>query len=491
MAKTKFKQISSETELYLASDLYTKGEVDNKIGSAIHYKGSVATHADLPSTGQQVGDMWNVKATGKNYVWAENPEMKDPPEPGWDDISTSVDLSNYYTKSETESGFATKGELETTNTAVSGKQDKININSGILKATSNGIAAAVADTDYATPSLVTNGVNTAKSYADGLQTSFKITGPWGSDYQVDLVPSATNMPNISFSAGYGISISADTSSGLGLTYYATSATTGQAGVVQLSDSITGSSHTKAATEYAVSAALASAKAYVDSFDTGVTSVNGKTGAVTLSASDVSAVPMSGAVGVGGLSFKTNENITLSGGCVSTIANDGYDHASYYGDKITLQSRSSSGNTYSLYFPSYSTVGASGTLAVQSSTLSGYGITDAKIENGTITLGNQTITPLTSSDISDMATKTWVGQQGYLTSSAISDMATKTWVGQQGYLKADDISGKVDKSTLKTYLTTGTGGVLEAFPTSGYTIEQLVTHYNTLLTAFRNIVSAIS
>jgi hypothetical protein len=29
------------------------------------------------------------------------------------------------------------------------------------------------------------------------------------------------------------------------------------------------------------------------------------------------------------------------------------------------------------------------------TLSGYGITDAKIENGTIILGNNTITPLTT------------------------------------------------------------------------------------------------
>lgn len=491
MAKTKFKQIPSETELYTVDDLYTKTEVDNKIGSAIHYKGSVATHADLPTTGQQVGDMWNVKATGKNYVWAENPEMKDPQEPGWDDISTSVDLSNYYTKSETDSGFATKGELATTNTAVSGKQDKININSGILKATSNGIAAAVADTDYATPSLVTSGMNAAKTYAYGLQTGFKISGPWGSSYQVNLVPSATNLPSISFSAGDGLYISADTSSGLELTYYAMSATTGQAGVVQLSDSITGSSHTTAATEYAVSAVLASAKAYVDGLDTGVTSVNGKTGAVTLSASDVSAIPMSGAVEVGGLNFKTNANISLSGGCINAIANDGNDYASYYGDKITLNNPSSSGNIYTLYFPSYKTIGASGTLAVQSSTLSGYGITDAKIENGTITLGNQTITPLTSSDISDMATKTWVGQQGYLTSSAISDMATKTWIGQQGYLKSTDIAGKVDKSTLTTYLTTGTGGALEAFPTSGYTVEQLVTHYNALLTAFRNIVSAIS
>ena len=91
----------------------------------------------------------------------------------------------------------------------------------------------------------------------------------------------------------------------------------------------------------------------------------------------------------------------------------------------------------------------------------------------------------------MATKTWVGQQGYLTSSSISDMATKTWVGQQGYLKAADVSGKVDKSTLTTYLTTGSGGVLEQFPTTGYNLAQLVAHYNVLLGALEDIIGAIS
>ena len=38
------------------------------------------------------------------------------------------------------------------------------------------------------------------------------------------------------------------------------------------------------------------------------------------------------------------------------------------------------------------------------TLSGYGITDAKIENGTITLGSNTITPLTSNDVGAAAAK---------------------------------------------------------------------------------------
>jgi hypothetical protein len=65
------------------------------------------------------------------------------------------------------------------------------------------------------------------------------------------------------------------------------------------------------------------------------------------------------------------------------------------------------------------------------TISGYGITDAYISNGTIVIGNNSITPVTS--LSGYATQSWVQDQGYLTSSAISDMATKTWVGHQGFL----------------------------------------------------------
>lgn len=101
------------------------------------------------------------------------------------------------------------------------------------------------------------------------------------------------------------------------------------------------------------------------------------------------------------------------------------------------------------------------------TIAGYGITDANITNGTITLGSNSITPLTSSAISDMATKTWVGQQGYLTSSAISDMATKTWVGQQGFITS--VSGTFwgkswsNGGTVSGNLYAGSnGGAIEGF-----------------------------
>ena len=79
------------------------------------------------------------------------------------------------------------------------------------------------------------------------------------------------------------------------------------------------------------------------------------------------------------------------------------------------------------------------------TIAGYGITDAKIINGTITLGSNSITPLTSSSLTGYATQSWVQQQGYLTSSAISDMATKTWVGNQGYLTSSAISDMATKT----------------------------------------------
>ena len=71
--------------------------------SAVKYKGSVASYSALPTTGLSTGDMYNVKAAGgtdangtaikagDNLVYNGS---------GWDDQSGTVDLSNYYTKTE-------------------------------------------------------------------------------------------------------------------------------------------------------------------------------------------------------------------------------------------------------------------------------------------------------------------------------------------------------------------------------------------------------
>ncbi|CDE61306.1 probable acetyl xylan esterase AxeA [Parabacteroides sp. CAG:409] len=56
-----------------ASDTYSKSEVDSKINSAIggvyKYKGSKSTYSELPSSGNEVGDVWNVLKNDINYAW--------------------------------------------------------------------------------------------------------------------------------------------------------------------------------------------------------------------------------------------------------------------------------------------------------------------------------------------------------------------------------------------------------------------------------------
>lgn len=73
----------------------TDSEVDTKISTALTssmtYKGTVATVADLPASGNKVGDFYNVAANGKNYAWDGS---------NWDDVGGTVDLSTVWQKSE-------------------------------------------------------------------------------------------------------------------------------------------------------------------------------------------------------------------------------------------------------------------------------------------------------------------------------------------------------------------------------------------------------
>lgn len=51
--------ITGKPDLALKSDL----------ASLYRYKGSVTNYASLPTANNQVGDVWNVEATGMNYAW--------------------------------------------------------------------------------------------------------------------------------------------------------------------------------------------------------------------------------------------------------------------------------------------------------------------------------------------------------------------------------------------------------------------------------------
>ena len=54
---------------YGIRDAYTKQEIDSRLSSGMHYRGSVPTYNDLPSQDNVAGDFYNVSDTGNNYAW--------------------------------------------------------------------------------------------------------------------------------------------------------------------------------------------------------------------------------------------------------------------------------------------------------------------------------------------------------------------------------------------------------------------------------------
>lgn len=84
---------------YGIADAYTKDEVDAKMSSALEYKGSKDTYADLPTTGNKKGDVWNIVNAdaahgvnaGDNVAWNGAT---------WDVLAGTVDLSAYMLASD-------------------------------------------------------------------------------------------------------------------------------------------------------------------------------------------------------------------------------------------------------------------------------------------------------------------------------------------------------------------------------------------------------
>ena len=79
--RTELTDVRAKFENY-----YTKKDIDDKLGSTFTYKGSVETYANLPTEGNKVGDVWNIKSVGStantdrygttikagdNVVWGE------------------------------------------------------------------------------------------------------------------------------------------------------------------------------------------------------------------------------------------------------------------------------------------------------------------------------------------------------------------------------------------------------------------------------------
>lgn len=76
-------------ELYNKPNARTIAEALPDITGALHYRGTKATVADLPSSGNATGDVWHITADGSEWAWDGSE---------WENLGGAVDLSAYRTE---------------------------------------------------------------------------------------------------------------------------------------------------------------------------------------------------------------------------------------------------------------------------------------------------------------------------------------------------------------------------------------------------------
>lgn len=191
-------ETNAKTALVSCQNIQT--QVNNglqSLTSAVKYRGSVASFSALPTSGQSVGDMYNIKAAGgtdangtairagDNVVWNGS---------GWDDQAGTVDLSNYYTKSEMNGAVVSATVSDATLTLIHKDASKSTV-------TVNNVAhASKASQDdkgqaidiAALKTLITDTVNT------GITTALQKVFPVGSIYT-----SVTDSRNPNAILGFG------------------------------------------------------------------------------------------------------------------------------------------------------------------------------------------------------------------------------------------------------------------------------------------------
>lgn len=192
---TKDGLMSAADKVQLDSTL-TATEIENKVNAAVssvyRVKGTVATVANLPTTGVAVGDVWNIADNGANYVATNSNPVE------WDKLSETVDLAPYMQTSTANSTFVKKtGDTMTGDLIIGSSKaatidgtDKINVRNPLVSnqhcsLNNNGL-------DIFSPATSANG---GISYLDSTGNSFigfigaRVTGDtlnrlflgWGKD----------------------------------------------------------------------------------------------------------------------------------------------------------------------------------------------------------------------------------------------------------------------------------------------------------------------
>lgn len=132
------------------STFATKTELSSAVSSVYKYKGTKATYANLPSTGNIAGDVWNVTAAygnvpaGTNWAWNGS---------AWDALGGEIDLSGYVPTSRKVNGKALSGDI----TLAASDVGALASNGTAVKATADAAGNNIVNT-YATQSALSSGL---------------------------------------------------------------------------------------------------------------------------------------------------------------------------------------------------------------------------------------------------------------------------------------------------------------------------------------------
>ena len=354
------------------------------LGTVFDLKGSVATASGLPTTGNAIGDVYYVEDESVGYIWIENSASVEY----WEPLGETIDLSGYLTKADLlqSTGSVTDNTMSQ-NAITQALSFKAPLASPNLTGTpvAPTAEAGTNTTQIATTAFVTSAINSGAILSISGTTPISATTTSGAVTIVHATSGVTAGTYKSVTVNVYGHVTAGTNptslSGYGITDAKIAS-----GVITLgSNTITPltSSSTLDATKISGTASIdttGNADTATTATKLGTATVGSATQPVYLEAGTATAIGHTIATDVPSGAVFTDTTYTGT----TPIVISG-----------TVVSHATSGVTASTYRSV--TVNAYGhvTAGTNPTTLSGYGITDAKIASGVITLGSNTITPLTA------------------------------------------------------------------------------------------------
>lgn len=142
-----------------ASTYATQDALASAISSVYRYKNSVTNYTDLPSSGNTVGDVYNVVnaygnvPAGTNWAWNGS---------AWDALAGTVDLSPYAKATDVANTYATQTAL---NNGLAAKQNTLVVGTNLDSAPASG------STNPVTSGAVYSAINTTNSNVTALQNT--------------------------------------------------------------------------------------------------------------------------------------------------------------------------------------------------------------------------------------------------------------------------------------------------------------------------------